>query len=294
MNTPSSGVRISSSEASSKRHHTANADQGADNFENSLRSGNKYNQEKALNLKLEYGFRPLPTQSKPSATNGDNGDGDFRTKDFTVTNSIQMNDPYVDFAKSAEEELEQKNKASSADGTKKDELDEEDGDGLTGGNNIYSNIGAVASTSDADKDNDDEEEAESERMRSMKSLAFEALNNAANLAISNHHQNHKLDDHHQFAPDYKKYISYPMETESSDIHKLAFTGVESFKPEHGSYVEHIHHGIGGTGHSGGGGSGHHLGGDSLEGYPNIKHFKSQGIDCARNSGYCEYDSSYPK
>lgn len=291
MDTPSSGVRVAS-EATSKRHHTStNTDHSADNFENNLRSGNKYNQEKALNLKLEYGFRPLPAQSKPSTSN-DNGDGDFRTKDFTVTNSIQMNDPYVDFAKSVEEELEQKNKASSVsislDGHKKgheDEMDEEDGD-VTRGNNIYSNLEAVGTSNDKD----DDDEAESEQMRSMKSLAFEALNNAANLAISNHHQNHQLDDHHQFAPDYKKYISYPMETESSDIHKLAFTGVESFKPEHGSYVEHIHHGMdGGRGHNSFG-----ISGDSLEGYPNIKHFKSQGIDCARNSGYCEYDSSYPK
>lgn len=283
MDTPSSAVRASPETASSNRHqhqHQATiSDQqhnSADNFENSLRSGNKYNQEKALNLKLEYGFRPLPpTHSKTTTTSNDDAEG-FRTKDFTVTNSIQTNtgEPFVDFAKDSLSSAEDDGLGSlkqTSNGHKNDE-DAENGDSLGGsGNNIYSSLTAAKiSTSN---DDDDDDDAESERMRSMKSLAFEALNN------HNHQQQH-LDP-----ADYKKYISYPMETESSDIHKLAFTGVESFhKPEHGSYADHDL-GLESTVSNGG---------DSLAGYPHLKNFKTQGIDCARNAGYCEYDSSYPK
>ncbi|OTF72685.1 hypothetical protein BLA29_013460, partial [Euroglyphus maynei] len=72
-----------------------------------------------------------------------------------------------------------------------------------------------------------------------------------------------------FSHDYKKYISYPMETESSDnIHKLAFTDVESFRPDHG-YL-HMQHSNG---------YGLPLF-DTISNYPNIKNFPKHGIECA--------------
>lgn len=172
------------------------------------------------------------------------GDMDDFRNDFPVGNSIQLTDLF-DFTKlNGDEE-------KSLSSHKEDNDSNE-----SGNNNIYNNV----ETSSND---------ESSTSRSMKSLYTESSSPSPS---GNHLE--------EFAPDYKKYISYPMETESSDIHKLAFTGMESFKPEH-SYVDSSLN------------SDHRLV-DSLANYPNLKHFKSTGIDCARNSGYCEYDSSYPK
>lgn len=171
-----------------------------------------YNQEKALNLKLEYGFKPLPS------TGGKN--------DFLSTNSIQINDPM------------------EIDEPPKEEDQQYDNDGLFH-HGLFS-----------------------QNNRTMKSLETTGTN--------------RLEE--PFSHDYKKYISYPMETESSDnIHKLAFTGVESFRPDHG-YI-HAENFLSN-------GYGLQLF-DTISNYPNIKNFPKQGIECARQAGYCEYDSSYP-
>ncbi|XP_075680703.1 uncharacterized protein LOC113796724 [Dermatophagoides pteronyssinus] len=173
---------------------------------------NNYNQEKALNLKLEYGFKPLPGGKKDLSTN-----------------SIQMNDPIE-----TDEQTE--------DDRQHDDYGD-DNDGLFQGLFSFNN-------------------------RTMKSLEASGTN--------------RLEE--PFSHDYKKYISYPMETESSDnIHKLAFTDIESFRPDHGflhtqsflanSYGLPVF--------------------ETISNYPNIKNFRKQGIECARQAGYCEYDSSYP-
>lgn len=232
--------RHSQSKPDTIRHNNPSDSIGENrNFENLLLSGNKYNQEKALNLKLEYGFKPLPTKGSNS--------GDSFRKDFTVGDSIQMNDPF-DTPKSSSINETPTSAVVQTEKTK------ENNDANESGNNIYSNV-------DSSNEQDDLPN------RSMKSLMTD---NSKQPNLSNHLE--------EFAPDYKKYISYPMETESSDIHKLAFTGVESFKPDVDSPYNSDHRFV-----------------DTLANYHNMKHFKTQGIECARQpNGYCEYDSSYPK
>lgn len=191
-----------------------------------IRNNGKYNQAKALNLKLEYGFRPLPPRKGFSGhlfSSMDNTDID------NINNSI-----------------ENQNLNS----------DENQTNGSMDDDNISSH----------GNDNNDNKESIYQSLlynRTMKSIE----------SLGNH-----LDE--LSSTDYKKYISYPLETESSDIHRLAFTGIESFRPDHHSNFGMIfdkNYGLLNT----------------ISNYPNIKNFKKQGIDCARSSGYCEYDSSYP-
>lgn len=174
-----------------------------------------------MNLKLEYGFKPLPQRMIQPMVR------DFQ-KDFTVSNSIQLNNDF-----------EQENKRKSSEGREyfDDDLFDDDLDSFAPKVTIN---------------------------RTMKSMS-----KPTDLGGNNH-----LED---FAADYKKYISYPMETESSDVHKLAFTGMDSFKPEH-TFVDLSSHRFE----------------ETISNYPNIENFKTEGLECSQERGFCEYDSSYPK
>lgn len=227
---------VETSTAAVNRYKTRNR-----NFENNLQNTNKYNQEKALNLKLEYGFRPLPQKSPltPILTPKEMG------KDFLSSNSIQSNSP-----------VEFKSDEDNGGDSSKEFFDDE---------NLYEELDDLASSDQSNNNNNNSNNMN----RSMKSMAKPVESTV-------HNGNH-LED---FSTDYKKYVSYPMETESSDIHKLAFTGVESFKPDH-SFVDHSY-------------NKNHKFVDTISNYPNIENFKTLGVECTHKDGYCEYDSSYPK
>lgn len=189
---------------------------------------NLYNQEKALNLKLEYGFKPLPHSQKNTIQPEE---GDFATQEANLV------------YKTRPAEMEHAVYKPTEETPKHSTTTEQE-------HNIYTSF--EGSSNDLTLGTD----------REKKSFTAEK-------------DNTDLHVHHKF-------ISFPMETESSDIHKLAFTGTESFKPDYDRQ------------YNVNGGSSDHLYVDILQNYPNIKNFRQEGVGCSKEEGYCHYDSSYPK
>ncbi|KAF7494438.1 hypothetical protein SSS_02171 [Sarcoptes scabiei] len=216
-----------------------------------------YNQEKALNLKLEYGFKPLPLRTEFLSTNSiqsqndhenNRGDGHYNDDDDGNDDIGQRISSY-NFDQIDQEDRDQDNFESVDD---RDRFNDQLSSifSIDGNENLFQQL--------------------SKFNRTMKSIESTLNNGHSSSPSSSNYLN-------TFASDYKKYINAPMETENSDIHKLAFTGGDSFRPDHSYYG-----GIESISNFG-----------TIADYPNIRNFKQNGVECAQKSGYCEYDSSYP-